>query len=484
MGCMHFQNRFNFLLLNLQMPSIVNNSDLTSVHSSAEDEKVRPWLMIDILIAGFLTSTAVVSFYHEAQFFTRSTAGKKPKAYFLFWGFHLFALGLLIHTFHGNVNIRSYYMILGGTLVAAVVNSTCLLSCWSIDIETPTHCCRCLQWISHRVVLFLSTIVLHAFLLFTIAYAIPTIVLILYLNTIGTLLRLTIIANIILIVTTLLAFLIYQYERFCHLFAERKPKRYKPIFEERATNHDQYYSSQFPAKGKGFIGCYTYIYQPVGTILALVVFIFLIQIIFELVKQTDYTKEYETQLLVAIIPSVMFLFGYCYKLRKLLHAEKKLLPDTLDTLEVPAAIRRSLEAPEPTQQRGGSPERLPPGSPERLPPGSPERLPPGSPERLPPGSPERLPPGSPERLPPGSPERLPPGSPERLPPGSPERLPPGSPERLPPGSPERLPPGRPERLPPGRPEPPPRESANAREHRRPDPLTRHGEGSKEPETSV
>ena len=319
------------------MPSTANNS---SVHSSADP----PWLYVCIydVIAASFSWAAVVSFYYEAKI-TRPMPGKKPRAYFLFWGFHLFALGLFIYTFHWNVtnnnnDITSYYVIIGSTLVGPVVGSVCPLS-WRFDIETP-----CSKWISHKVVLFFSTIVLYAFALFITVYAMPIIIFIFYLNPIWTLLCFTIILNTILYITVLLELLVYQCKILHHAIVKWKPKGRKSTSEERANNHGQYSST---AKGKSGCEFGTYRLQLFGASLGLVVLTFFI---FELVNHIDY-KENETQLLIALMLSAALLFGYWYKLRNMYPEE---------TREISAAIHRFQQEPEPTQKPGESPKRSPP----------------------------------------------------------------------------------------------------------------------------
>ena len=323
------------------MPSTANNSGITRVYSSEEDEKYPPWLYMCIydVIAASFSWAAVVSFYYEAKI-TRPTPGKKPRAYFLFWGFHLFALGQFIYTFHWNVtnnnnDITSYYVIIGSILVGPIVGSVCPLS-WRFDIETP-----CSKWIPHKVVLFFSTIVLYAFALFIAVYAMPMIIFIFYLNPIGTLLCFTMILNTILYITALLELLVYQCKRLRYSIVKGKSKGRNSTSEERANNHCQYSSSEYSVKGKS--GCEFGTYC-LGTSLGLVASIFFI---FELEKHIDY-KENETQLLIALAPSAAFLFGYWYKLRNM-HPE-----------EISAAFRRFQQEPEATQKPGESPKRSPP----------------------------------------------------------------------------------------------------------------------------
>ena len=167
-------------------------------------------------MAWFLAVIALVIIYSQAKniIITKSKKKRKPKAYFQFWAFHLFALVFLTYTVYLNYQISYTDIMLPCGLMANVLLTWIVF--W-LDIETPTHCCRCSQCfcISHSILLIISAFLLLTFTAYFI-FSIPTIILAYYLYPTENLVHLLLIINAVLCINSLLALLLFQCERCCH----------------------------------------------------------------------------------------------------------------------------------------------------------------------------------------------------------------------------------------------------------------------------
>ena len=289
---------------------------------------------------------AIVTIYSQARTLTESTKKGKPKAYFQFWGFHLPAIILVVYM--AKCNFEAFYFFEGFICIVVVVAH--VIGFQWFDVETPTHCCRC-SWcfcIFHSILLEMSVTLIALFAMYFI-FSIPTIILVYYLYPTRTLIRLPLIINAVLYTSSLPALLLFQCERCCHpctrhcvakklhgkngclICCKSRASRCalvdgEPIpLEERATNHDNYYATEYEniRKKNNRLACVTYVCHPIATLLVLIIFIFFVITISELLDLHRQSSDSNFKLILTLVPSLVLLFGSWYKLDVFFDIEKE-----------------------------------------------------------------------------------------------------------------------------------------------------------------
>ena len=361
---------------------------------------------------------ALPALYLQAKSSTESTEERKPKAYFQFWGFHIFVLLFLIYTAIYNSHQEAYIVIVWfftvvNLLVYNTVTRYFIKS--ELDIETPTHCCRCSPRVMvccHHLMLWLSTWILLVFTTFFL-YSIPTILLIYYLNPVGTLLHLPLVINAVLYTNSLLALLIYQCESCCHLCTRRwkgkldnnpvlscprtvsdsSPVQARsgclrvcarksldllnkqlggndiPHFQKRAKNHDKYYE---PGFNNSRLADFMQLIRPIFTIGILGIFLYFIYLFYQISK-LHLSKEDNFTVLLSLVPNLLLLFGSWYNLHLFWDfekdkTEKEILKEILEHMkqhgqQPPTAIAEGhTDTPVATQPTGGPHPTTPPAT--------------------------------------------------------------------------------------------------------------------------
>ena len=206
------------------MQSFANISELASSHT-ADRYRFRGYVEITTGLACLLSIGVLVTVYSRAKVVTQSKGSRKPKAYFQFWAFHVFAINFMILTVTQNINEIQYRLL--AILIWVAISGTVIgiVSLTKFDIETPTHFCRCCHGFSHCIVLWMSLCTSLLFISFVL-FSIPTIILVYYLYPARTLLRLPLLTNAVLYINSLLALLLFQCERlFYPCVRNSKPQR-------------------------------------------------------------------------------------------------------------------------------------------------------------------------------------------------------------------------------------------------------------------
>ena len=308
-----------------------------------------------IVIASLLSFGVLAIVYSQAKVVTQSKSSRKPKAYFQFWAFHVFATSFVIYTAIQNSHVEQY-IIVDITLIPIAFGTIYgFLILTKFDIETPTHFCKCCQGYCHCIVLWMS--LCSSLLIITFGlFSIPTIILVYYLYPARTLLRLPLLTNAILYINSLLALLLFQCERLCFLCAKNCKLRTKTchddegcrIFslrinvcyricksredylwyicrnitriedqplEERALTHDEFYSSFYNEElKKNYLKAVTYICSPFGTVIILAILILFVIIIHDLTDlHISSVKDLNLNLLLTLAPTLLLLFVSWYK---------------------------------------------------------------------------------------------------------------------------------------------------------------------------
>ena len=151
-----------------------------------------------------------------------STASKKPKAYYQFWGAHVVILTLLIYTFRSvNLNITPS---IGGIFAAYIVST--IFNYFYIfggdKLNTPTQSCIC-HWFCKKgcsIVVTIISLFMVALFVSLCIIILPTVIFIYYLYPAHTLIRMPFIINSILYINSLLALLLFQCERLCFILVK------------------------------------------------------------------------------------------------------------------------------------------------------------------------------------------------------------------------------------------------------------------------
>ena len=214
-----------------QVPSFANISELASSHTADSHPIFRSFVEVTTGLACFLSIGVLITVYSRAKVVTQAKdSSRKPKAYFQFWAFHIFATSFAILTItqnfmnHESNNVPSLIMLIWVAVSGFIIG---IFSLTKFDIETPTNCCRCCHGFSHCIVLWMSLCTSLSIICFTI-FSIPTIILVYYLYPARTLLRLPLLTNAVLYINSLLALLLFQCERFFYPFV-KNPKQEKIV---------------------------------------------------------------------------------------------------------------------------------------------------------------------------------------------------------------------------------------------------------------
>jgi uncharacterized membrane protein len=219
------------------MPSLAGgpkNTDSYVLPTGLSNSIGLVYFCVPVLIGYFLALAALVMVYTHIKSKIKAEDKNIPKAYFQFWAAHISGLAYLfasnIHNFIQpdlRIEITSAAMVVlliaSGLLFAALcleplgslripVQWLCRSQCRS---QCCSHCCTC-----ERIIGFFTTIIV----IYTITLAvisIPNIIFIFYLYPARSLVRLPLLINAALYVNSLLALLIYQFERSCYACKKR-----------------------------------------------------------------------------------------------------------------------------------------------------------------------------------------------------------------------------------------------------------------------
>ena len=316
------------------------------------------------ILATFISYFVLPFVYSRAKVVTQSKSSRKPKAYFQFWAFHVFAIVLVMYTI--GKNFERGNIILAMLIVVAFFGTILGLLSPSLDIETPTHCCRCCHSFSHGIVLWIAvctSLLIISFALFTI----PTIMFVYYLYPARTLLRLPLLTNAVLYINSLLALLLFQCERlfypcmkkknntdhrlgYCKLSCGRllfklglynklielyrKYRRFAeiedPPLKKRNITHKRYYRPYYmyvikyqekqkkpktiKTKKRLFVRLFVFSCFLIGTVIALGILILFIIIIHDLSDfHISSVKDLNLNLLLTLAPTLLLSFVSFYK---------------------------------------------------------------------------------------------------------------------------------------------------------------------------
>ena len=285
----------------------------------------------------------LIPVYLRAKVVTESKGSRKPKAYFQFWAFHVFATSFVILTVIQNYdesnNVPSLIMLAWVTVLGFGIG----IFKKNFDIETPTHFCRCCHSCSHCIVLWMSLCSSLFFISFAL-FSIPTIILVYYLYPARTLLRLPLLTNAILYINSLLALLLFQCERLfyhytCIKNVEPKRMQSKEIdensligllcgslreasrlylnhedspLEQRAISHNKFYSSYYTEENCLIDSMY--LSSPMATMITLAILILFVIIIHDLTDlHISSVKDLNLNLLLTLAPTLLLLFVSWYK---------------------------------------------------------------------------------------------------------------------------------------------------------------------------
>ena len=377
---------------------MVNLSDASSDSYSTTDSNTGTvFLYLMPILTSPLTMVTLTIVYSLAEKQVEPSNGQKPKTYFQFWAFHVSVIGFgayfAVRNFFFNSNGNAYEtlrisnaILLFHVTFGLVYYGACfplLHGVRSLDIETPTQCCRCCcQRCSHYTTLVVSVFIMSFFINFFINFA-PTLIIIYFLYPTRTLIRIPLYINSIFYINSLLALLLFQCERIfypplklcevkickqrtgkkranCLCFRELwlklrhreriseddqtyrqyvDRKEYKdtvrPLHKRRAKIHDKFYLSYYvneTFKNKPKLTRTAYLLQPVGTIFVMVTLIILIVIISDIMSLETGPKSSQLDLLLMLVPTVGLLFGSYHKLDLFFDIEGEALETDPDEL--------------------------------------------------------------------------------------------------------------------------------------------------------
>jgi hypothetical protein len=225
------------------------------------------------------------------------------------------------------------------------------------DIETPTNCCCCNNYLCHCIMLLISLCSFTLFIMFLILI-IPTLIYIFYLYPARTLARTPLIVAAVIFINTLLAQLIYQCERFsyvlcrckCHtnhklgeklasktqwctniiqdgihhglLSSLAKNKAPPPPLEERTKTHNMYYESETKPPRSGLQTC-SYCLLPIGTAFTIAITVMFLLMTTELTTLNRNTDDQNYQQLLTLVPAVALLSGFWINWEEFCGTKKK-----------------------------------------------------------------------------------------------------------------------------------------------------------------
>ena len=312
-------------------------SELASSHT-ADRCRFRGYVEVTTGLACLLSIGVLIPVYLQAKVVTQP-GSRKPKAYFQFWAFHVFATSFVIYTVIQNYEYESNNVLSLVMLIWAAVSGfgIGIFSLTKFNIETPTHFCMCCHGFSHCIVLWMSLCSSLLFITFAL-FSIPTIILVYYLYPARTLLRLPLLTNAVLYINSLLALLLFQCERLCFPFVENfKPirmqrtcdedkdkncliKRFcgnlRGALEQRAISHNKFYSSYYSESltKKDYLMFITYLCSPIGTVIILAILILFVIIIHDLTDlHISSVKDLNLNLLLTLAPTLLLLLVSWYK---------------------------------------------------------------------------------------------------------------------------------------------------------------------------
>ena len=296
------------------MPSFANISELASSHT-ADRYRNRSLVTITTLLACFVSLSVLGIIYSRAKVVTQSKSSRKPKAYFQFWAFNVFTTSFVIYTTIQNYDESTSFMTFSILIWVAIC--TVILSIGTarrvssteaettLDIETPTHFCRCCNDCFHYIVFRMSLCSSQSLICFVL-FSIPTIILVYYLYPARTLLRLPLLANAIFYINSLLALLLFQCELLCSLcenkvkltricctFLQKRSNILCSIFKrasastqlnERALTHHKYYGLLYD-KRKTYTTVCQVVHNLIITMIILIIFI-----LFVIISMTSLTS--------------------------------------------------------------------------------------------------------------------------------------------------------------------------------------------------
>ena len=353
---------------------LAENSEITKLYLYLPGDPFVGYYSIPVLMSFFFQFLI----YSQAKVITKFKEKRKPKAYFHFWAFHLFAL-LFMSFIALSYRHNTSFPIVSFSIVLLAVG---IMVSIAYNVETPNHCCRCSRYLfcfSHFSLIFISVCLLTTFTTYFI-FSIPTIFLVYYLYPIRTLIRLPLIINAVIYINSLLALLLFQCERFwypcvwhctarnlsltchwsCHTpiccrrrgthgttahelrkeaqdnqqeHSNRLTQCVRTIWDhwksvltesippkERVENHDQYYHGY---KYQNF-NYMLFLVQIIVTFAILIVLMVFVYIIYELQNlHTPQSSNSNLTLLLTIVPSLVLLFGSWYRLDIFFDIEKE-----------------------------------------------------------------------------------------------------------------------------------------------------------------
>ena len=354
------------LCINLQIPSFVNISNSAQSYSITDNNHAVIGVQDVVWIFSLFVSTVLVtSMYPYVAEHLKTT--KKEKAYFQFWAFHAFIIGLGAYTITLNshlfdVHVYSKVVCIGYVTVMPPM-FIFLGSGRGIRLNTVAQfCCHN----SKYYIMVVYIISVYVFMFFTCLFLTltPTVYLIFYLYPIHTVIRVPFILNSALYTNSVVALLIYQSERFGYI-STRWFREYKGYTDCKDLFYEKYYqvfkSKSYWSKLCYFIG-YIMI-SPLGSVILLVALIFFIITVHNLFEMnlSQFTDKSQVEMLFTLVPTLLLLFGSWYRLDLFFDeeekSEKELLKEILRKME-------KLNCRRPSEVNNGNAEsKTVPGSP-------------------------------------------------------------------------------------------------------------------------
>ena len=126
----------------LQLPSFIYTARTTDSYVVTTDEISN--LISFNLIVSVLTASAGLVIYPIIAENIKSTASKKPKAYYQFWAAHVVILAVFIYTVESVTDYFSLYNFVFGFSILISISICVHLYIFSKErFNTPTQCCIC-----------------------------------------------------------------------------------------------------------------------------------------------------------------------------------------------------------------------------------------------------------------------------------------------------------------------------------------------------
>ena len=307
-------------------------------------DKISNLILFD-LIAFILSGYAGWVIYPIIARKIKSTANKKPKAYYQFWAGHVIMLTLLIYT------LQSAYFSLYTKIVFGISAVLSICMYWYIFTEkkfnTPTQCCVC-HWIckkSSSIIMALVSLYITTIFIYLCIIALPTVIFIYYLYPTHTLIRLPFIINSILYINSVLALLLFQCETLCFVYTKYFTKKLKCknrycIKNEDEKFYEEYYNEAITgSKFKRSGSLVSYLVQPIVTITVIYILVEFIRVLSDLFRlQSHFTVRNQVDTLILLVLTLLLLVGSWWKLDGFFDIEeprskKKLLHEILEEMK-------------------------------------------------------------------------------------------------------------------------------------------------------